>query len=104
MYLGILLHSSRNPKKNEASFGNHLLLSNRQPQITISVFSPFTALPLSLLSSSLPLYSAHKSKTQVSLLPRVVASKVGGKQEEGSSVETKNKMSNEDFRKLLMEK
>lgn len=46
-----------------------------------------------------PPRSARKSKTHITLLPRVVARK-----EEGSGGETKTKMSNEDFRKLLTEK
>ena len=53
------------------------------------------------------LHSTRKSKTHVSLLPRVVARKGEGnrgEKVEGSDAEPKNKMSNEDFRKLLMEK
>lgn len=86
---------------------NYLLSSivlAAQYQCLLSTHSPFPlSLPLSF--SSLSLCSARKSKTHVSLLPRVVARKgeSGEKEkEEGNSEETKNKMSNEDFRKLLM--
>ena len=51
-------------------------------------------------------YSARKSKTHI-LVPRAVARKGEGGGEgkkERSGGDTKNKLSNEDFRKLLMEK
>ena len=47
--------------------------------------------------------SARKSKTNISLLPRVVArreEKTAGKEGEGGG----SKMSNEDFRKMLLKK
>ena len=61
---------------------------------------------MAVLHSSLPFCSARKSKTHI-FLPRVVVrdgESGGGKKEEGSGGDTKTKMSNEDFRKLLTEK
>ena len=60
---------------------------------------------MAILHSSLPFCSARKSKTHI-FLPRTVArdGESGGGKEEGSGGDTKAKMSNEDFRKLLMEK
>ena len=53
-------------------------------------------------STSLPPLSARKSKTHISLLPRVVARKDGGGGE-GEDVQ-ESKLSNEDFRRILFKK
>ena len=55
-----------------------------------------------MVSLYLPLCSARKSKTHI-FLPWAVTrdGKSGGGKEEGSGGETKAKMSNEEFRKLL---
>ena len=50
------------------------------------------------------LYSARKSKTHVSLVPRVLARREAGHEGEGSERSEVKKMSNDDFRKLLMKK
>ena len=57
---------------------------------------------LSLLSAY---FSAHKRKPNVSLMPRVLAKKGGAEKVEGQPYDsgtTVTKMSNADFRKLLL--
>ncbi len=53
------------------------------------------------IACSLYIFSARKSKTHVSLLPRVVARKEAGGGGGEKSEEQRPKLSNEDFRKML---
>ena len=57
-----------------------------------------------MLNDHFLLCSARKSKTHVSLVPRVLARKEAGREREGEGPERgeSQKMSNDDFRKLLM--
>ena len=57
-----------------------------------------------VLNDRFLLCRARKSKTHVSLVPRVLARKEAGQEGEGPERGEGKKLSNEDFRKLLMKK